>query len=140
VVDSMARALRNYLASHNYSQLVFAGYSGGGTLAVLLASHFPETVAVVSLAGNLNTDQWTEYHQYSTLEGSQNPARLPPLPVSVKEMHFVGGNDDNILPGFVVPRKYSRANVEVTILENFDHTCCWEKIWPSILKRIASLE
>ncbi|MCI0654784.1 MAG: dienelactone hydrolase family protein [Methylococcaceae bacterium] len=140
VIDSMAGALRNYLASHSYSQLVFAGYSGGGTLAVLLASRFPGTKAVVSLAGNLNIDQWTEYHRYSTLEGSQNPAKLPPLPASVKEMHFVGRNDDNVLPEFVVARKNSRANVEVTVLENFDHTCCWEKIWPSILKRIAGLE
>lgn len=140
VIDSLERAVRNYLAKHCYSKLVFAGHSGGGTLAVLLASRFPETIAVISLAGNLDTDQWSEYHRYSALEGSMNPARLPPLPFSVKEMHFVGKDDDNVLPEFVVPRKVTRPNVEVTVLENFDHSCCWESIWPSILKRITALE
>ncbi len=139
VVDSMARALRNYLARHRYSKLVFAGHSGGGTLAILLASRFPDTIAVVSLAGNLDTERWTEYHRYSTLSGSLNPARLAPLPMSVKEMHFVGKNDTNVLPDFVLSRKRSRANIEVTVLENFDHTCCWQQIWPSVLKRIAGL-
>ena len=58
VVDSMAQALRSYLVTHNYSELVFTGHSGGGTLAILLASQFPETTGVVSLAGNLDTDKW----------------------------------------------------------------------------------
>jgi pimeloyl-ACP methyl ester carboxylesterase len=139
VVDSMAQALRNYLASHRYSKLVFAGHSGGGTLAILLAKGFPETVAVISLAGNLDTLRWTGFHRYSALTGSLNPASLAPLPLSVKEMHFIGKNDANVLPEFVVARKKSRANIEVTVLENFDQTCCWEQIWPSILKGIERL-
>ncbi|MGH8550035.1 MAG: alpha/beta fold hydrolase [Methylococcales bacterium] len=140
VVDSMARALSIYLATRPYSKLVFAGHSGGGTLAILLASRFPETVGVVSLAGNLDTDRWTEYHRYSSLTGSQNPASLAPLALSIKELHFVGQNDTNVLPEFVLRRKDTRPDIEVTVLENFDHTCCWEQIWPSILKRIDGLD
>ena len=137
VVDSMARALRNYLANQRYSRLVFAGHSGGGTLAVLMARQFPETVTVVSLAGNLDIDRWAAFHRFSMLEGSQNPAKLPPLPETVKEIHFVGENDENIRPEFVLPRKNSRSNVEVRIIENFDHRCCWEQLWPAVLNQIA---
>lgn len=139
VVDSMARALQNYLASRRFSKLVFLGHSGGGTLAILLASRFPATVAVVTLAGNLDTDRWTEYHRYSTLNGSLNPARLAPLAYSIKELHFVGREDTNVLPEFILPRKDSRAEIEVTVLEDFDHACCWEEVWPSILQRVEGL-
>ncbi|MGR9108659.1 MAG: alpha/beta fold hydrolase [Gammaproteobacteria bacterium] len=140
VVESMAQALRNYLRKHHFQNLVFAGHSGGATLALLLARHFPETVAVVSLAGNLDPERWAEYHHYSKLEGSENPATLPVLPATVKEFHYLGRNDKNILPEFVLPRKKFHANVEITILEDFDHSCCWEEIWPSVLRRIAVLK
>lgn len=140
VVDSMASALRSYLATHHYSELVFVGHSGGGTLAILLATEFPETTGIVSLAGNVDTEKWTAFHGFSPLEGSQNPANLPPLLTSVKEMHFVGTNDKNILPEFVLSRKISHPNIAVTILEGFDHTCCWDKIWPSILKQIGNVK
>ncbi|MGH8553741.1 MAG: alpha/beta fold hydrolase, partial [Methylococcales bacterium] len=137
VVDSMTAALRNYLRNHNHSRLVFCGHSGGGTLAVMLASRFPETVAVITLAGNLDIDRWIRYHGYSPLEGSKNPAKLPPLASGVKEIHYVGEKDTNVLPEFVVPRSRSRAGIEVSIVKDFDHNCCWDKIWSSVLNQLA---
>ena len=139
VIESMAQALRNYLAMKHFSRLVFAGHSGGGTLALLLAGQFPETSVVVSLAGNLDTDNWTRYHDYSPLEGSLNPALSPPLPASVKEIHLVGRNDPVIPPQMVLSRKDSRSGIEVRIIDGFDHACCWHRIWPSILQQIDEL-
>lgn len=140
VVASMTEALKHYLATHNYSELVFNGHSGGGTLAILIARQFPETSGIVTLAGNLNTDEWIAFHHFSPLLGSQNPANLPPMPASVKEWHFVGRNDKNILPAFVIPRKNIGPNIEVTVIDNFDHTCCWKQIWPTVLHQLSKIK
>lgn len=137
VVDSMAEALRGYLLKHRHRGLVFCGHSGGGTLAVLLASRFPETRAVVTLAGNLDIERWTRHHGHTRLEGSLNPANLPPLAAYVREIHYAGANDTNVLPEFIVARSLRFPHVETRILQDFDHACCWREIWPTLLREIA---
>ena len=70
----MAAALSDILQRRPYQGLVLIGYSGGGVLAMLLAEQFPATQAVVTVAGNLDTDAWAIEHGYSPLRGSLNPA------------------------------------------------------------------
>ena len=56
------------------------GHSGGAALALLIAERLPTAVdAVLTLAGNLDTDAWTTHHGYSPLYGSINPAGRAPL-------------------------------------------------------------
>lgn len=38
VVASMVAATKTYVAAHNFQRVLIVGYSGGGTLAVLMAS------------------------------------------------------------------------------------------------------
>ena len=76
-MSSMASALRRYLSRGDIDRLVWLGYSGGGTLAMLLAPRFDQTTDVVTVAANLDIDAWTDRHGYSRLSGSLNPARQP---------------------------------------------------------------
>ena len=139
VVNSMRVALDSFLQSHPFSELVFFGHSGGGTLAVLLSNKFPETLAVVTLAGNLDIDAWTDHHGFSRLQGSINPAADQPLNRRISEFHYVGSEDKNILPLFVFPRAKSRPGIKVRLINGFDHACCWQRIWPEVLREIANL-
>lgn len=133
VVTSMQAALRKILDTHACSGLAFFGYSGGGALAVLLAQRFPETRAVVTVAGNLDIQAWTEYHGYSPLTDSLNPATQPPLSSQVIQKHYVGGRDRNV-PAILV-RGFAGAQVDAEVHEfaEFDHACCWRDVWPAIL-------
>ena len=63
---------------------------------MLLAERFKQTRAVVTVAGNLDPDRWVAQHGYSPLVGSLNPARRPPLPSHILQLHFVGGRDRNV--------------------------------------------
>jgi len=133
VVASMVAALRRFLAEHPYPHVVLIGYSGGGTLAWLMAARIPETSAVVTIAANLDTDAWARIHDYTPLAGSLNPALAPPLAPAVDQRHYVGGSDTNVAPA--VARSFARRHPEARVIEipGFDHLCCWIERWPALL-------
>jgi dienelactone hydrolase len=134
VVDSMAAALRAFLARHSYRDVVLIGYSGGGTLAWLLASRVPQASAVVTIGANLDTAAWTELHAYDPLAGSLDPAAQPPLPASIVHVAYVGERDENVPPSIV--RSFAARHPQTRIVEvaGFDHRCCWIERWPQLLR------
>lgn len=134
VVASMVAALRRYLDAHPFRHVVLIGYSGGGTLAWLIAGRLPETTGVVTIAANLDIAEWAAIHGYSRLTGSLNPATEPALSRAVSESHFVGGRDTNVPPSVV--RSFARRHPQGIAIEiaGFDHTCCWIEGWPELLK------
>jgi dienelactone hydrolase len=133
VVASMAAALRGFLAEHPFAHVVLIGYSGGGTLAWLIAARLAQASAVVTIAANLDTDAWARLHAYTPLAGSLNPALQPPLPSSVRELHFAGGRDANVPPSIAASFRARHPQARVVELESFDHSCCWVERWPRLL-------
>lgn len=136
VVDSMAAALRHFLATRPYDRLAFFGHSGGGTLAVLLAERFPKTAAVVTLGANLDIDRWAALHDYSPLRGSLNPARRPPLPPTMLQWHYVGAADRNVPIELVETYVRGHAGAEAIVVPDIDHACCWQSVWARVLTRL----
>jgi pimeloyl-ACP methyl ester carboxylesterase len=134
----MAAALRSFLAMHPFRHVVLVGHSGGGTIAWLMAAHVPETSAVVTIAANLDTDDWARIHGYSALEGSLNPASQPELQLAIVQLHYVGSRDRKVPPSVV--RSFARHHPEARVIEvvGFDHECCWIERWPQLLDEAAS--
>lgn len=137
VVQSMIHALRNFLGLKHKKRLVLIGHSGGGTLAMLMAPQLKETHAVITVAGNLDVDVWSHHHQYSPLVGSMNPARQPPLPKHIFQLHLVGNRDKVVPRELVEPEVNRQTHGRATVFENFTHTCCWERVWSKTLKRFG---
>ncbi len=136
VVASMVAALRRFLTPHPFRRVVLIGYSGGGTVAWLMAAQVPETVAIVTVAANLDIDDWTRIHDYSPLAGSLNPALMPPLSPTISQFHYVGGRDRNVPPSVV--QSFARRHPEARVIElaDFDHECCWMERWPNLLEEV----
>jgi pimeloyl-ACP methyl ester carboxylesterase len=149
VVDSLTAVLSEFMRGHDVRDVVLVGYSGGGTLAVLMAprlaaavtpdgvSHRSTTVvAVVTVAGNLDTDQWTAMHAYQPLSASLNPALAPPIPDDIRQVHLVGALDSNV-PPVAMTRYLSQVPArQVWAFADFDHRCCWVEQWPHVLARL----
>jgi pimeloyl-ACP methyl ester carboxylesterase len=131
VVASMAAALSRVLTARAIERVAWIGYSGGGALAVLLAPRVAGTVAVVTVAANLDIDAWTAHHGYLRLAGSLNPASEPALPRHLYARHYVGGRDP-IVPLHVVAGG-SVDPAGMVVIPEFDHICCWRRLWSSIL-------
>ncbi len=136
VVDSMAAALRRRLSTQPQRRIAFFGHSGGGTLAVLLAARFPETVAVVTLGANLDIDAWARFHGYTPLHGSVNPMEQAALPPGVIQMHYVGRDDRNVPPSMLRAYRDRHPGAVVTELPGVDHACCWRGAWAGILREL----
>ncbi len=135
VLDELARAIQ-FIAKDNYRSVTVIGYSGGGALALLLVDKVPEITRVVTIAGNLDTDAWTNLHDYSPLKGSLNPA-LTKMRDEVEYWHFAGREDKNIPPE--LGRKvHGRKGHKLFIIEGFNHRCCWVENWPVYLQQVEA--
>jgi hypothetical protein len=88
---------------------------------------------VVTVAGNLDVDAWTRYHHYTPLLGSLNPANLPPLNPDISQYHLVGKKDQNIPFQFSQQAINRQPDASLLIFDDFDHACCWPKIWLAFL-------
>lgn len=136
VVQSMVAALRSYMQQYGYQSVRLFGFSGGGALAMLIAARLDSVGAVITLAGNLDIDAWTTHHNYLPLAGSLNPAKEPPLPIDIKQIHIAGGQDNSV-PGFMIKKIADRQrNAQYILLDHADHHCCWKEVWPSLLEKV----
>jgi hypothetical protein len=133
VVASLAAASRQLMSTGGYRRVAWFGHSGGGTLAVLLASRVPETVSVVTIAANLDTRAWAEYAGDDDLSGSLNPALLPSLSPTIYQRHF-GGSRDRIVPPRLSAKPSRHLGSPLIVIAGYDHLCCWERRWPAILR------
>jgi len=133
VIDSMVAALRAFLSTRSFRQVVLIGYSGGGTIAWLIAERLPETSSVVTVAANLDIDYWTQIHGYSRLAGSLNPAFRPPLPAKIRQVHYFGARDENVPPSVLRSFALHHPAAQIVEVADFDHRCCWTKRWPQLL-------
>jgi len=132
IVDSMVLALRQWLKNKAYSHIVLIGYSGGGTLAMLMASDLPDVQTVVTLAANLDIDAWSAHHNYQPLTGSLNPAKLT-FNGHLKQIHLAG-LEDTVVPADQI-KGFADKQTHSTYIAylRFNHHCCWVKQWPAIL-------
>lgn len=137
VIASMVNALRQLLEERHYEQLALIGYSGGGTIATLMAQRMPEVTQLVTIAANLDVDAWTRHHHYSPLIESLNPAEFTIARPKV-QYHFFGSKDPVVPPSLAQDWLKTQGHPP-RIIEGFDHRCCWQQKWPELLEIINSL-
>jgi hypothetical protein len=131
VIASMAAALDRTAGANR--KLILIGYSGGGTIAMLLAQRLPNVTQVVTVAANLDTAAWTRHHGFSPLTGSMNPAEMAPLPTHIAQLHLAGGRDRNVPPRLSARAGARQAGTGLRIIRDYDHRCCWERDWPTLI-------
>ncbi len=134
VVSSLNAALDS-IAS-DYDGITLFGHSGGATLAMLMAARRQDVLAIVTLAGNLDTRAWSVHHGYGALTGSLNPMNDAPLKRSIRQLHYLGEDDTNITAEMLRPALERQAGSELNLVPGIAHNCCWRSLWPDILKQL----
>jgi hypothetical protein len=133
VVDSMSQTLNDWLKNYDFDDVVLIGYSGGGSLAVLMADKIRHVKTIMTVAANLDLQAWSEFHGYTTLKESLNPIEQNPLTESIKQIH-IAGKKDRVVPSFVI-KSYAQKQQNAIYYElvDQDHACCWQSEWKSLL-------
>jgi hypothetical protein len=55
--------------------------------------------------------------------------------MAVVQRHYAGARDGIVPPE--VTRKGLAPGVPLTVIPDYDHRCCWEKLWPGLLADLA---
>lgn len=134
VVATLAATVREQIKLLPNSPVTLIGYSGGGTLAMLVAPRLPRVERIVTIAANLNVTAWANHHGYSVLNGSLDPAEAAVLADDVEQLHLFGADDQNV--PFELMRGVAERGRKSTVLviPDYDHSCCWLELWPRPLE------
>jgi dienelactone hydrolase len=139
VINASNMAIDKLKALYQAEALQLIGYSGGGTVAALVAARRKDVKRLVTVAGNIDHSRWTELHGVSPLSKSLNPADFRQSLKDISQYHLVGGDDHIVPPQLVqefVAGFSSTADITLHIVPDFDHHCCWQKQWPTFLREI----
>jgi pimeloyl-ACP methyl ester carboxylesterase len=137
IIESLGSVLTQIWEEQEFSEMILFGYSGGGTLAMLVAERLVFVQGVVTVAGNLDIDAWADHHAYSPLTESINPATRPPLRKDIFQFHVIGEQDEVVPPHLVEAALKRQSEITSVRIENVDHQCCWEDLWPGILRKVT---
>jgi hypothetical protein len=136
VIESTDQAIGQIKQKFGAQKLILVGYSGGGAVAALVAAKRDDVIKLVTVAGNLDHVCWTNQRHLLPLSGSLNPVDAWMDLQKIPQQHYVGGRDSIIDESII--RSYARQfkisdNLNISVLPNFDHHCCWESIWPDLV-------
>jgi len=138
VVASMGAALDIMKREAGAAQLVLAGYSGGGAMAVLLAAARSDVAGIVTVGANLDLAFWTGREGLTPLDGSLDPAQVAAKVQHIPQVHFTGEDDEVVAPAVAysyLSHMTDGSRTIVVVVPGFDHDCCWVDRWHEISAR-----
>lgn len=138
VIAVLNQALDQLQRDRMIQKWLLIGHSGGGSVAMLLAQRRSDVAAVVTLAANLDHRSWTDHFGYLPLQNSLNPIAMPPLPATVLRWHFAAPDDQQVPPFLTAAAAAKDPHARFTMLPDGDHSCCWQKEWPRILREMEA--
>ncbi|MCF6267200.1 MAG: hypothetical protein L3J57_11740 [Desulfuromusa sp.] len=137
VVNALSEALDRVKLTKGYRQLELVGYSGGASIALLLAAQRSDVLSVRTVAGNLDPDAFCRLHRVTPLTGSLNPVNFADKLQYIPQLHFIG-KEDSIVPVdiFNSYRDHfaDQHNIHTYIVPDMSHSAGWVERWSDLVK------
>ncbi len=131
IITSLNQAIDQIKRSAQAKQIELIGYSGGGGAAVLIAARRYDVTAIITVAGNLDTNLFATLQHVSPLDGSLNPRDVAPQLGLVKQIHYTGGQDKTV-PIDVTQSFMAALPIEhrasIVIVPSATHADGWDRI------------
>ena len=137
VVRSVSNAIEQAKGESGAKRIRLLGYSGGGALAVLIATQRTDVTQITTIAANLDHHVWTQQGGFTPLYGSLNPAQVANEVSHIPQIHFIGA-DDKVVPELVTNSYMAgildKSRIRIVMLRDVDHDCCWTQNWNRLLQ------
>lgn len=143
VISSINNVIEREILQSGIQEINLVGYSGGGTVAVLLAAQRDDVSSIVTVAANLDHASWTSLHGITPLTGSLDAASFAEAIENVPQLHFAGGKDSIVPPEIsesYLDKANNTANIKIRVIPNYNHKCCWVDNWERLLCQNRLLE
>lgn len=140
VIQATDEAISQLKARYGARRLSLIGYSGGAAVAALVAAGRHDVDRLITVAGNLDSQAWTEHHRISPLRHSLNPADAAKRLAQIPQWHLLG-QQDRVIPALIAQSFARRAPAQQQLIipfPGFDHHCCWAAQWPKIWRQLES--
>jgi len=132
VIKAMNEAVTELKNYYHAKKTILIGYSGGGTIATLIAARRTDVAKLITVAAMLDMKQWIDQESLTPLYGSLDPALEWKNLLSIPQTHWVGGKDIIVRKevAFAFANHFPLAKrPTIKVVPNFDHTCCWTTIY-----------
>ena len=137
LINNMASAIKQ-ISGNQPVELV--GYSGGGTVALLVAAQLPNLISIRTVAGNLDPAAHIKLHGLAPLTKSHNPAEFADQLSHIPQIHFVGTADENVPRAVAESYQQQLGNTQqcssIIDVPNATHNTGWREIWLQLLKNV----
>lgn len=143
VIESYNEILNEMKNNNNTGSFSLFGYSGGGAVVALLSAQRNDVQQFVTIAGNLDTQYWSNLHHLEPLFGSLNPADFSDNLSKIDQYHLIGKKDKIIDESVFISyssRFKDNSKIDHKIFKEFTHNCCWDEHWKTILENIPKIK
>ena len=143
VIDSINNEIERAKQDSGIKSINLIGYSGGGTVAVLVAALRNDVSSIITVAANIDHTSWTSLHGITPLTGSLNAANYASATENIPQLHFSGGKDTTVPPEIsesYLDKVNNTANIKISVIPDFSHKCCWVDKWETLLCKNRILE
>ena len=129
VIDAEYQAIKQIAQN---KPIVLVGFSGGAQVAGLLAVTKPDlnVKKVITIAGNLDHQMWTTYHNLPSLSQSLNLADYKTQFLTIPQIHYVGSQDKVIPPQLT--KRFIQDDDLIVEVKSADHNSGWNSIFEQI--------
>lgn len=141
VVQSYHAVLNEISDDRQERKIRLVGYSGGASIATILAAERQDIIDLRTVAGNLDIEAFTNHHQVTPLHGSINPVDMAEQLVSVPQLHLYSMDDKVIVPAVIQSyvaqlKAYDSELRCLTIkpVNGVTHQTGWEQRWQDLSK------
>ncbi|MBL1141226.1 MAG: alpha/beta hydrolase [Proteobacteria bacterium] len=136
IIESINHTITIIKKQFNIDKFRLVGYSGGGTIATLLASIRNDIEDLRTVAGNLDINAFVQQHKITPLYGSINPVDYAEKLSTIPQQHYVSRNDEIITRSITESYLNHLKNhdtklhcVHVTETDVHSHSEGWERYW-----------
>jgi len=142
VIDSTNQAIDKIKIKYGFKNINLFGFSGGGAVAVLVASKRSDVKSIKTIAANLNHKMLMKMHKVSPLDQSLDAIDVAYKLSKIRQIHIAGKQDNTVyvrtIESFVNKvNKNSKDKIAyLKIIKDANHEYKkWPEIWSNIINK-----